>query len=39
MDIKEYFKLITGLDAIRVCQIGISVWMIDASDGNTYKIG
>lgn len=36
--VAEVFKSETGLDALKVFRIGLNAWMIEASDGNTYKM-
>ena len=38
-DIARYFKEQTGLEAVRIFQIGLNAYMVEAEDGNTYKIG
>lgn len=37
--IKKLFKEETGLEAIKVFKIGINTYIIEAEDGNTYKVG
>ncbi len=38
-EIKKWFKEETGLEVVRISRIGIRVYMIEAEDGNTYKVG
>ena len=38
VDIKNEFFFQTGIKAVRVSQIGIGLYMIEAADGCTYKM-
>lgn len=37
-ELKQWFETETGLKVIRISQIGIDVYMVEASDGHTYTV-
>ena len=37
-EIKQFFEEQTGLVALRVSRLGFNLWVVEASDGNTYHI-
>lgn len=37
-EIKKFFREQTGLEAVTVSRIGITAYMVEAEDGNTYYI-
>lgn len=37
--VADFFKTETGLEAVKIFQIGFNHYMVEASDGRTYQIG